>query len=99
MQNQEKILNITKMFYENLYKERKQEKIENLLEKFKDIDITEYWGTTLRKWSFFLNMKNFKVLHHSRWKFNSVHAKFDLLGIKFLINFDDIIYINYKYAM
>ena len=40
-----------------------------------------------------------KAFHHSRWKLDSVHTKFGLLGIKFLINLDDMIYINYKYVM
>ena len=40
-----------------------------------------------------------EVFHHYGWIFNSVHTKFDLLGIKFLINLNDMIYINYKYVM
>ena len=40
-----------------------------------------------------------EVFHHSRWKFDSVHTKFDLLRVKFLINLDDMIHINYKYVM
>ena len=40
-----------------------------------------------------------EVFNHSRSKFDSVHTKFDLLGIKFLINLDDMIHINYKYVM
>ena len=40
-----------------------------------------------------------EVFHHSRWKFDSVHTKFDLLGVKFSINLDDMIHINYKYVM
>ena len=41
-----------------------------------------------------------EVFHHSRWKFKLkiVDTNFYLLVMKFLINLDDMINVNYKYA-
>lgn len=39
------------------------------------------------------------VYHHTRWKFNWEETTFDLLGIKFSVNLDEMIDLNYTNKM
>lgn len=37
-----------------------------------------------------------ETFHHSRWKLDWNNTNFDLLGIKFSVNLDDMINLNYN---